>query len=265
MNSSESKYSPLDKPEILMFLFYPRHEMDAEPSSGEELTIDVAENVAIGGRYYHASTEAPTILFFHGNGEIVADYEDLGPVFLSLGINFFPVDYRGYGKSSGSPTVSAMMRDSHLIFDYFHKFLTERNHSGPRIVMGRSLGSASALELAANYMDKIDGLIIESGFAHLIPLMKHLGINSDESGISTDPIENIKKIEGFSRPTLIIHAEFDHIIPHSDGEELFAACGDTGKEMLTIPGANHNNIFTYGLQEYLTALRSLAFNRCMKK
>lgn len=54
---------------------------------------------------------APTLLFFHGNGEIVEDYDDIAQIYLKLGINFLPVDYRGYGRSTGSPTVTAMMRD----------------------------------------------------------------------------------------------------------------------------------------------------------
>ena len=64
---------------------------------------------SIGGRFYAAGATAPTLLFFHGNGEIVADYEDLGPLYARQGLNFFPVDYRGYGRSTGTPTVTAMI------------------------------------------------------------------------------------------------------------------------------------------------------------
>lgn len=265
MSGAESHYSLLDKPEILMFLFHPRPQPEGEFTSGEELIIPVDSNISVGARYYHASRDAPTLLFFHGNGEIVADYEDLGPVFVRLGLNFFPVDYRGYGRSTGSPSVSAMMQDSLPIFRFFTQFLSERNNSGPVLIMGRSLGSAPALELASHYDDEIDGLVIESGFAHLIPLMQLLGIDPGRLGITSDPIKNMEKIKNYTGPTLIIHAEHDHIIPHRDGEDLFAASGDAEKVMLTIPGANHNNIFAYGLQEYLAALRSHALDRCTKQ
>jgi len=58
-----------------------------------------------------------------------------------------------------------MMRDSHVIFEYISDWLDEGDFTGPLIIMGRSLGSAPALELAEQYKDRIDGLIIDSGFA----------------------------------------------------------------------------------------------------
>ncbi|MCK7515883.1 MAG: lysophospholipase [Desulfobacterales bacterium] len=84
------------------------------------------------------------ILFFHGNGEIVDDYDDLGPFYNRLGINFLAVDYRGYGNSTGKPTTSAMLADCHVIFKFVNDWLREKGYTGALIVMGRSLGSASA-------------------------------------------------------------------------------------------------------------------------
>jgi hypothetical protein len=71
----------LDRPEILQFLFYPRREeawQENCPDGVEELTIPVVRGVHLGGRFFFSRQGAPTILFFHGNGEIVADYTDLG-------------------------------------------------------------------------------------------------------------------------------------------------------------------------------------------
>ena len=90
--------------------------------------------------------------------------------------------------------------------------------------MGRSLGSASVLELAAAHSNLIHGLIIESGFAYAAPLLKLLGIDIEALGFKeAHGFGNIDKIKAFAKPTLIIHAEFDHIIPFSDGQALFDA------------------------------------------
>jgi fermentation-respiration switch protein FrsA (DUF1100 family) len=70
-------------------------------------------------------------------------------------------------------------------------------------------------------------------------------------------LENLAKIEKFGKPTLVIHAEYDHIIPFSDGQDLFNACPAEEKQLLMIPGANHNDIFARGLPEYMAAIRSL--------
>jgi fermentation-respiration switch protein FrsA (DUF1100 family) len=125
--------------------------------------------------------------------------------------------------------------------------------------MGRSLGSASVLELAMHYAAGIDGLIVESGFAYAGPLLALLGIAIAEIGFEeAKGFRNIDKIHTFDKPTLIIHAESDHIIPFSDGEALFAACPATDKTLLKISGANHNDIFMHGLKDYMAAVAKLA-------
>jgi len=262
MNDVETNvdYSVLDRPEILMFLFHPRKEGGFMPrqSSGMDVSIPVEPDVSIGACFHMAGKTDPNILFFHGNGEIVADYEELGPVYNQLNINFLPVDYRGYGRSEGKPTVTAMMKDCHTILLFVKGWLEQHGYTGPLIVMGRSLGSASALELASIRSDDIDALIIESGFAQAAPLLNLLGIDTRRLGFKEENgFRNIDKIRKFRKPTLIIHAEFDHIIPYSDGQALFEASGAENKKLLQIPGANHNDIFARGLSAYLTTIQNM--------
>lgn len=254
-------FSTLDQPEILMFLFHPRQEVGLydNNSSAEDMMIPVESDVEIGARFHMAKKSYHNVLFFHGNGEIVADYDDLGPVYNRLGLNFLVVDYRGYGRSTGNPTVTAMMRDCHLIFDYVTNWLDTNGYSGPLIIMGRSLGSASAIELASCYKDQVCGLIVESGFAYAGPLLQLLGINLESLGFDeNDGFQNIDKIREFDKPTLIIHAEYDHIIPFSEGEALHNACKSADKTLLKIPNANHNDIFARGLTEYMAFVKNLA-------
>lgn len=263
----EIDYSVLDRPEILMFLFHPRPEWVASEIKppGQDMLIPVEKDVVVGARFHMVEKSAPNILFFHGNGEIVADYNDLGTVYNRMDINFLPVDYRGYGRSTGKPTVTAMMRDCHVIFDFIDRWFKENSYTGPFIAMGRSLGSASALELAVNYESQIDGLIVESGFAYAGPLLRLLGVNVKALGFKEEAgFENIVKIQAFHKPTLIIHAEQDHIIPFSDGQALYDACGAADKTFLKIAGANHNDIFLRGLSEYMGAVKTFA-ERIMNK
>ena len=250
-------YSILDRPEVIASIFHPRQEYRHESaSSGLPLMIPVSESISIGACFHIDQKSSPNILFFHGNGEIVADYNDLGPLYNQAGINFFPVDYRGYGRSGGKPSVSAMMTDCHTIFDYTKNWLRENDHPGPLIVMGRSLGSASAIELAASKPSELDGLIVESGFAYAGPLLQLLGIHPSKIGFDEDKgFRNLKKIALVKKPTLIIHAEFDHIIPYSDGKALFDESPAEDKAMLKIPGANHNDIFARALSDYISEVR----------
>lgn len=254
-------YAHLDRPEILLFLFHPRGEYRGveKPPNATDVLIPVEENVVIGGRFHVAQQGAPNLLFFHGNGEIVADYDEMGPLYNRMGINFLAVDYRGYGRSTGSPTITAMMRDCHGIFEFSLKWLKDKGCTGPLIAMGRSLGSASALELASHYKDRMDGLIIESGFAYAGPLLRLLGINPEAIGFKEEKgFRNLAKIKTWDKLALIIHAEFDQIIPFSEGQALYEACPSSEKTLLKIPFADHNDIFDRGLKEYLKEIEALA-------
>jgi pimeloyl-ACP methyl ester carboxylesterase len=178
-----------------------------------------------------------------------------------MNINLLAADYRGYGRSGGSPTVSAMMADCHVILDYARTWLVDNGHNGPMIIMGRSLGSASALELAATHAEKVNGLIIESGFAYAAALLRLLGVNPQRIGFNEkSSFANLDKIRCYAGPTLIIHAEYDHIIPYSDGQALFDASSSAAKQLLKIPGANHNDILMRGFNAYMQSIQSLIAN-----
>ena len=267
-DTAKIDYSILDRAEVLQFLFHPRPELtpasfQATDSAGlnqveNDILIPVEEDVVIGARFHMADKSGANILFFHGNGEIVADYDEFGPVYNQIGANFLAVDYRGYGRSTGQPTVTAMMRDCHVIFEYVQNWLKQNAFQSPIILMGRSLGSASVLELAAAQGDSTDGLIVESGFAYAAPLLRLLGIDLESIGFKEkDGFGNIDKIKTYDKPTLIIHAEFDHIIPFSDGQALYDASPSPDKAFLKIPGANHNDIFMRGFTEYLAAVKDV--------
>ncbi|HOO70129.1 MAG TPA: alpha/beta hydrolase [Spirochaetota bacterium] len=258
--SGFSDYALFDRPEILLYLFHPRPEEGALLSDRNiiSLSIPVEQNINLGARLFTSSKNTATIIFFHGNGEIVEDYDDIGSLFLRMGINFFPVDYRGYGRSGGVPTVSAMISDSHKVFSFIRQWLRENDYSGPVVVMGRSLGSAPALELAAHHGGEIDALIIESGFAMTVPLLGYLGIDAGAYGITEEKgFRNAEKISMYKGPTLVIHAEKDHIIPFNQGETLYRSSGSDDKIFLKIPEANHNTIFVYGLEQYLKAVADI--------
>lgn len=249
----------LDGPEVSQYLFYPRASWNS-PISQEgvrDVMIPVEAGVSIGARYHIFNKQGPSILFFHGNGEIVEDYEDIAFLYSRLSLNFLPVDYRGYGHSTGQPTVSAMLQDARVVFEYTRKWLTLNGCAGPFIVMGRSLGSASALELAESFPDLIDGLIIESGFAHSQTILNLVGVDMKRASITeSEGFRHIEKIGRFTKPTLIIHAELDQILPLADGKDLYEASGAANKRLLQIPGADHNSIFMVGLSEYMNAIAS---------
>lgn len=254
------KTSILDRPEILSALFHPRPEWPGSPAPAHarDLMIPAADDAAVGARFHPADRSAPNLLFFHGNGEIVADYDEIAPFFTGAGVNFLAADYRGYGRSTGTPTVTAMLLDSHVIFRFTLQWLQENGYTGPILLMGRSLGSGPAIELGYHHKDRVAGMIIESGFARVAPLLRLFGIDPDRIGFEEkNGFRNLEKIAAFDKPTLVIHAEQDHLIPFEEGSLLYKACGAREKTLLTIRGADHNNLFLLGMDDYLDGLRGL--------
>ena len=231
------------------FLFHPRksyQEMDEK-----DIQINVDDSAQVGSRFHLISKSVPIILFFHGNGEIATEYDDIARVYNQKNINFIIADFRGYGFSTGTPDVENTQSDAHFVLDYVLKYLKEINYSGSLILMGRSLGSVSVLELAKRYPHDFSGLIIESGFANEEPLFKLIGTTAEQAGFTKeDGFLNGDKIKKYAGPLLVIHAEQDHIVPFSQGELLYNLCPSENKKLLPIPNANHNNILGVNPQKY---------------
>ena len=250
-------YEKLDQPEVLQVIFHPRKEYHSQPPPGAiDFDVVVEEGVQIGARFHMAGAEDPNILFFHGNGEIVADYDTIGPLYNEHGLSFLIVDYRGYGRSSGAPTVTSVMRDAHIVYKQVLRWLQAHNRTGPLVIMGRSLGSACAIELAASNEGDISGLIVDSGFALTVPLLSCLGVDTQALGITeADGFKNNEKIAQFAKPTLFIHAQYDQFIPVMSAELLQVQCAARSKEFQVVPGADHNTIMMQTGEGYFEKIK----------
>ena len=250
----------MDRPEILMRLFFPRRAYGEEltPTYGVNHRIEVAPGIAIGCRFYPAGARGPAILFFHGNGEIAPDYDYIAHFYQDRNISLFVADYRGYGFSDGTPACSAIIRDAHPIFHGFTELLKAHRGSGGLFVMGRSLGSAPAIEVALRYGRQLDGLIVESGFASTLNQLRRLGVShlfkdaSGEVGFGNDV-----KIKEITIPTLIIHGANDELIPFTEAQALYALSGASDKRFLPIPGAGHNDLMERAIGDYIDTSRRL--------
>ena len=231
------------------FLFHPR--MASQQIGANDHLIEVEEGIKVGVRFHLINTSAPNVLFFHGNGEIAPEYDDIASIYNQREINFIIADFRGYGFSSGTPNAENIQSDAHHILDFVLNYLASKFYKGPLVLMGRSLGSASVLELSQRYPDDFSGLIIESGFADEEPLFKLIGITAEQAGFSKeDGFLNGEKIKKYTGPLLVIHAEEDHIVPFSQGQDLYDFCPSKEKIFLPIPNANHNNILGVSFQKY---------------
>ncbi len=247
-------YSPIDNPSTLTYVFYPRDTFSISPRWGFDLFITVAEGAVVHCRFYKEDDSWPWVLQFHGNGEVVSDYDEISLFYLKNKINLIVADYRGYGKSTGNPTLTDISHDAHIIYDAVKKELSERELRSDLFVMGRSLGSISALEIAYRQQRNTPGLIIESGFPSITRLLIHLGVPAE--GANLDAIDNgcLEMVRAISTPVLIIHGEYDTLVPLEEAETLMEQIGSKEKELVIIPGGTHNDILFMGLKQYFEAV-----------
>jgi|YelNatPaOPRAMG01_1025707.scaffolds.fasta_scaffold09137_4 alpha-beta hydrolase superfamily lysophospholipase len=254
-----SELAFLDKPEILQFVFYPRRDFLPTLPLANVMSslLTMRDGASISFCFYFGSKKHPNILLFHGNGELASDYIDIGAIFNDLGLNLFVADYRGYGRSDGSPTLTNMIADAHDVFSGFKKVLQSNGFVGKLFIMGRSLGSASAIELAYHYQNEFSGMIIESGFVNIFNLLAYLGFPLKPMGI-TVPREpsGVQMVRQVRLPALVIHGEHDRIVPLEEGKSLYRNIGTDDKQMVVIPGVDHNTIFSGGMEQYLGALKT---------
>jgi pimeloyl-ACP methyl ester carboxylesterase len=249
--------SLLDNPLVESILFYPH----AAQPGGSRLpgvhdgTIPVEDDVVLGYRLYAHVTGAPVILYFHGNGEIASDHDYFADEYRDAGASLLVVDYRGYGWSTGQPKVSALVADVDPILAALPGVLAQAGLSGEAlVVMGRSLGSVSAIQAAYAYPDRFRGLIIESGFAHAIPLLARLGVPAEVLVGLPDPIGNARKIAEIGLPLLVIHGERDSLIPVANGQALHDASPAAHKRLLRIHDAGHNDLLIADPDGYFAAI-----------
>lgn len=247
-------YAQLDRPVLLKYLFHPRKDYRPCPRGAFDMMVPVGEGVSVGCRFYPREDTSPWVLYFHGNGEVVSDYDELAPLYHHAGLNLVVADYRGYGASGGTPTFQDLVKDSRVIFEEVQGQLERKGSPRTLWVMGRSLGSIPALELAFCYPEETRGVIIESGFISGARLVKRLGLPPMGADLGSLEQECLAKVGKISIPGLVIHGQYDTLVPLQEGRDLFESLGSSPKELVVIPGADHNNIMLVDVKMYFGSL-----------
>lgn len=244
--------SVFDRPEFNESLFFPRPDPGEAPADAEDFLVPVGGGARVHARRHRSFDANVSLLLFHGNGEIVSDYDALADEFRGLGVELVACDYRGYGKSTGTPGFRDVLADAHVVLVH----LQAGEHLKDCVcVFGRSLGSAPAIELAVNH-DEFEGLVIESGFADPRGMLARRGVPAKEFDEETDRIfDNAEKIGRVRCPLLVIHGQEDDLIPVSEGVALHDRAGSEPKRLVVLTGVGHNDILWGARDEWLLSLR----------
>jgi len=233
-------------------LFFPRSDSSSGPANSDNYYIDASKDIRIHARRHPNPDAKLSLLFFHGNGEIVSDYDNLVDYFSNLGVELIVADFRGYGKSTGVPTLRATLEDSHVILDYLMENKILKNKI---CVMGRSLGSAPTIELCSK-RSNIQGCILESGYADPIPLVERRGLIIKNTTPEENAIfNNSQKISAVKCPTLIMHGEDDLLIQPKEAKMNYDNAGAKVKRLQILEGVGHNDMMMAPENSYFRTLK----------
>lgn len=236
-------------------VFYPTAAINETPVEWqmpfEEASIETHDGERIHGWYIPARVDSesqPVVLFLHGNAGNISHRRASLEIFHRLGLNQLIIDYRGYGKSTGSPGEIGLYADAMAAWDYLLK--TRGFNADQVIIFGRSLGGAVAAQLASQVQPR--GVILESSFSsardmaqHTFPLLSHLlYLRYDFNSLERVPL--------IRAPLLVLHSPQDDIIPYESAEKLFKAAPQP-KTLIQLRG-DHNNGFYLSQPMYQQAL-----------
>ena len=226
-------------------VYFPEKEISQTPRDVnlyyEDVTFRTKDGFVISGWYIPVKDAQKTVIFCHGNAGNLSHFMGHIKVFNDLKFNVLSFDYRGYGKSEGSPSEEGTYLDAEAAWDFL---VTEyKMHPQDIIVVGYSIGGAIATELAKR--KRVATLIVESSFTSLPDLAKKYYPWLPVRLISKYEYASVDKLGSISYPKLFIHSQDDDIVPFEHGKALYEKASQP-KEFLAIKGRHNDGIFISG-------------------
>ncbi|MEQ1569833.1 MAG: alpha/beta fold hydrolase [Myxococcota bacterium] len=178
-------------------------EVGAEP-----ITLRADDGVGLYG-WWLRGDHGRVVLFFHGNGETVADYAPLYRVLLRAGWDVATVAYRGYpGSDPVAPSEDGMARDAAALWAW----AVERYPAERVVVHGRSLGGGVAAILVDGDANPA-ALVLESTFVSVTALARRIAPVYPVGWLLRNRFETVDRAPRLGVPVLVLHSSDDQVIP----------------------------------------------------
>lgn len=218
----------------------------------ESVTLRTGDDLRLDAWWVPAQATRGSLLFLHGNAGNISHRLDSIEQFHRLGLSVLILDYRGYGKSEGSPSEAGTALDARSGW----RWLRETADLPPDkiVVFGRSLGAAVAANLARELKGEARpaALILESPFRSVPELAQQLYPILPARWLSRFDYDTAAYVAQSEAPVLVIHSREDDIIPFAEGEAVHEAAPEP-KRLLVI-GGSHNTGFLESEAAYLAGI-----------
>jgi pimeloyl-ACP methyl ester carboxylesterase len=224
----------------------------------EDVWMTTADGVRIHGWYCSpqanvgvqtsTSSTGMTLLWFHGNAGNLSHRYGVLRELIKLPVAVFIIDYRGYGRSEGSPSEQGLYWDARAAWN--HLTNERRIPSNQIVIFGDSLGAAVAIDLAAEV--EAAGLIVQSGFTSIADMAAEV-LPFVPGFIIRTKMDSLSKIPRVNCPKLFIHSPVDEMVPYQMGRRLFDAAREP-KWFYEVANASHNEMERIGGRAYFDAI-----------
>jgi len=248
----------LDQPEIINVLL-PREGKGGScaGSGAEALTVISKDGTEIQSRVFLGRPEEPHILFFPAEYDTETGISDLATGLGKFGISLISMAYRGCLGSAGNPSISALPQDAEVFYHAVRGWYAKAHRTGPLVFMGRSLGSAIALDLASRHVKDSLALILESAFDSTEGFLSGKGIPFSGG----DPFSNRSKMLKYHKAVLFIHSYRDQAVSLDEIDCLVAESRSKATQLQIVPSGCREDIMEKAGDIYFTVIRDFLNRR----
>lgn len=229
------------------YMYFPDRQNPGDPASFnlrmQVVKVRTSDGLELSGWFAPPSEEGkPVVILFHGNAGNIALRAGKTRAFLDRGYGYLLAEYRGYGGNPGTPTEDGLYADGRAWIESVKPY--------PFVLWGESLGSGIATRMATEFTPL--AIVLEAPFTRTADVGQLVYPYLPVSLLIRDRYDSIARIKKINAPLLIVHGEFDNVVPVSLGRKLFENAAEP-KEFVILPGAGHNNLFDFGIVEVTDA------------
>lgn len=219
--------------------------------SVEPLWFETADGEVLYGWYCRTTAPIGSALYLHGNSGNLTTTATVIPHLLDSGLNVLTLDYRGFGRSSGHPSMSGIVRDA-VDAARLHDRL--RPAGLPSILYGFSMGGAVGAQLLRRH--SFDGMIFQSTFTNLRDIARATYPRFPLHLLSGGLFDSSAIVSRLQIPALFLHGDHDEVCPSWMSQTLHDLCASPSRQLAVVEGGQHNDLYDREPARLKTTIRT---------
>jgi pimeloyl-ACP methyl ester carboxylesterase len=239
-------------------LYYPKNDTAAEFHAAVTEHFDGKAHVIPGfdAIVVEPATPKGTVIWFHGNGGNGYHRSIMKDVFLQRGYRLVLAEYPGYAARPGSPSEDALVTDAKLL----HEEVLKRYPGQPVTLLGESLGSAVATQVAAHANTPPAALVLITPFTNMTEVAGRRMRAFPVELLLKDRYRSDEELPRYHGPVHIMVSEMDELVGPATGLQLYDIAKNRGPaDLILLPGATHNSwVFKLSMAHWTQMLGPMA-------